>query len=89
MTNIAEMLRTRARQTPDQVGLGYLDRRFTWREFYEQSYSVSQRLARAGIGRGDVVAIYLPHSAGQAAALFAASMCEAVFTIVNPMLVAE
>ena len=48
MTNIAEMLRTRVLATPDQAGLSYLDTHLTWREFYSQACSLSQRLADAG-----------------------------------------
>lgn len=89
VTNIAEMLRIRALATPDSIGLCYLEHRFTWREFYLQAHSLSLELARVGIGRGDVVAVYLPHSVGQAVALFAVAMRGAVFTLINPMLVAE
>lgn len=86
MKNIAEMLRTRARETPDQVGITYLDVRVTWSELYAQAHTMSQRLARANIGKGDVVGVYLPHSLGQVVGIFAAALTDAVFTVINPQL---
>lgn len=89
MNNIAEMLRIRALDTPDKAGIRYLEQESSWRTLYHQSYCLSLRLEKAGIGKGDVVGIYIPHSLGQVIALFAISMRGAVFTIVNPHLVQD
>jgi acyl-CoA synthetase (AMP-forming)/AMP-acid ligase II len=87
--NIAEMLRIRALATPDKSGVSYLENELSWKELYCQAYSLSERLHSAGIGKGDVVAIYIAHSLGQVVALFAVAMRDAIFTIVNPHLVAD
>ena len=89
MNNIAEMLRIRALATPDKIGVRYLEHEFSWQDLYHQAYRLSQNLQLANIGKGDVVGIYAPHSIGQVVALFAVAMRDAVFTIINPLLVPE
>lgn len=89
MTNIAELLRQRALASPDAVGVCYLDQQLTWLQFYRQAHALSERLAAAGIGRGDPVGVHLPHSLGQAVAIFAIAMRDAIFTVISPLLVPE
>ena len=89
MNNIAEMLRIRAQTTPDKPAVRYLEQEVTWRQLYLQSCYLSRRLEQGGVGRGDVVGIYIGHSLGQVVALFAVSMRDAVFTLVNPLLAPE
>lgn len=86
MKNIAEMLRERVQETPDRVGVTYLDMHATWRDVYAQAHTLGRRLASANIGKGDVVGIYLPHSLGQVIGIFAAALQDAVFTVINPQL---
>ena len=80
------MLRVRAMQTPDSVGVRYLDVVLTWKEVYVQASTLARRLAIAKIGKGDVVGIYLPHSLGQVISIFAVALRDAVFTVINPQL---
>lgn len=87
MKNIAEMLRLRVLSTPEKIGVSYLEHHATWRDIYNQAYRLSLSLQKAGIGKGDVVGIYLPHSLGQVVALFAVAMRDAIFTMINPILV--
>ena len=86
MKNIGEMLRARALETPDRVGVRYLDICLTWKDVYVQARTLGKRLAKANIGKGDVVGIYLPHSLGQVIGIFAAALQDAVFTVINPQL---
>jgi acyl-CoA synthetase (AMP-forming)/AMP-acid ligase II len=87
--NIAEMLRLRALATPEKIGVNYLESESTWKELYNHAYQLSLSLEKAGIGKGDAVGIYIPHSLGQVIALFAVAMRDAVFTIINPHLVPD
>jgi len=89
VNNIAEMLRRRALESPGKPGVKYLDQESSWQELYHQAYCLSRRLQDAGIGKGDVVGIYIPHSLGQVIALFAVAIRDAVFTIINPHLVQD
>ncbi len=89
MKNIAEMLRIRALTTPDKIGVTYLESEASWKELYIQAYRLSLSLQKANIGKGDAVGIYITHSLGQVVALFAVAMRDAVFTIINPHLVAD
>ncbi len=89
MKNIAEMLRIRALSTPEKIGVSYLTNDSSWKDLYNQAYRLSERLEKAGVGKGDVVAVYITHSLGQVVALFAVALRDAVFTIVNPHLVAD
>ena len=89
MKNIAEMLRIRALSTPDKIGVSYLEHDSSWHELYNQAYRLSLCLEKANIGKGDVVGIYITHSLGQVVALFAVAMRDAIFTIINPHLVAD
>jgi len=83
------MLRHRALKTPDKPGVKYLEHESSWKALYHQSWCLSRRLEAAGIGKGDIVGIYIPHSLGQVIALFAVAMRDAVFTVINPQLVQD
>lgn len=89
MNNIAEMLRLRALATPDKIGVSYLGHEYSWKEIYQQAYLLSLSLKNAGIGKSDVVGIYVTHSVGQIIALFAIALRDAVFTVINPQLVPD
>lgn len=86
MNNIAEMLRLRALETPDKIGVSYLEHDLSWEALYRHAYYLSQKLHDAHIGKGDVVGIYIPHSLGQIISIFAVALRDAVFTIINPQL---
>lgn len=89
MNNIAEMLRIRALETPDKIGLKYLDHDLSWKDLYRQACHLSRRLCDFDIGKGDVVGIYIPHSLGQVISIFAVAQRDAIFTIINPLLAPE
>ena len=87
--NIAEMLRTRVNQSGEKIGIKYLGRAYTWSELLAQAHCLSLKLEKAGVGKGDVVGIYIDHSFAQVAAIFAIAFRDAVFTIINPQLVPD
>jgi acyl-CoA synthetase (AMP-forming)/AMP-acid ligase II len=80
------MLRARALSTPDKIGVSYLDSESSWREVYVQAFTLGTRLRASGVGKGDVVAVYLPHCLGKVVAIFAVAMCDGIFTDINPQL---
>lgn len=86
MTNLAELLRQTTLRYPDKKALTYLDNSITWRQFYAYSAALAHELSKAGVSRGEVVGIHAEHSPAQAVAIFAIAMCDAAFTIINPVL---
>lgn len=61
-------------------------REWTYREFRERVESLAARIVAAGTHRGDRVAILLPKSLEECAAIFAASRADTVFVPINPVL---
>lgn len=86
MANLAELLRQTTLRYPNKEALTYQGESITWRQFYAYSAALAQKLAEAGVSRGEVVGIHAEHSPAQAVAIFAIAMCDAAFTIVNPVL---
>ncbi len=83
MQNLADMFERRVAATPDREAVTFRDRTVTWAELRGQAARIAALIERSGLGRGDVVAIYVEHSLGQLSALLAASMADCVFTLVN------
>jgi acyl-CoA synthetase (AMP-forming)/AMP-acid ligase II len=86
MINLAEMLRQTTLRYPDKTALTYQGKSITWHQFYSTSLALAGRLDTMGVSRGEVVGIHAEHSPAQAIAIFAIAMCDAVFTIINPVL---
>ncbi len=59
------------------------DRRFTYREFYARARRLAHALAKAGIKRGDTVAILAPNIPAMLEAHYAAPMIGAVLNPIN------
>lgn len=62
-------------------------RTFDYRGIHGMACGCANLLRESGVRRGDRVAIYLPKSAEEAVAVFAASMAGGVFVIANALLV--
>ncbi len=62
------------------------DQSYTYSAFKEQVERLARRLIATGATRGDRVAIFLPKSFEECAAIFAASRADLVFVPVNPSL---
>jgi acyl-CoA synthetase (AMP-forming)/AMP-acid ligase II len=86
MFNLAELLRETTLRHPDKQALTYQGESITWRQFYSYSAALADRLVKAGVNRGEVIGIHAEHSPAQAVAIFAIAMCDAAFTIINPVL---
>jgi len=86
MKNIAEMLRHTVERTPDRLALSFKGGHLTWYEIYARAVLLCNQLKKAGLGRGNKVAIYADHSPAQVIALFGVAMADAIFTIIHPLL---
>lgn len=65
------------------------ERTFTYLDLAETVERMAGALVEAGVKRGDRVAILLPKSFEECAAIFAASRADAVFVPINPVLKAQ
>jgi acyl-CoA ligase (AMP-forming) (exosortase A-associated) len=70
----------------DRIAIVDRDRSFSYSELREAVDHLAGRLIRAGVVRGDRVAILLPKSFEECVAIFAASRADAVFVPINPAL---
>lgn len=86
MRNIADMICASAEKSGGNIAFSYLDKTMTWYEVFKRAFFVKERLMQNGIKRGDVVAILADHSPAQVISLFAISMADAIFIIVNQKL---
>ena len=71
---------------PDRVAVIDGERSATYGEFRSAALALAARLKRAGIERGDRIAILLPKCFEECVAIFAASLADAVFVPINPVL---
>lgn len=86
MRNLAEMFLHRVAASPDKMCLKYQDDTATWHALYKRAAGIAYNLRKAGIGRGDVVAVYCAHTPATISSIFAVAMCDAVFTLIGPFL---
>ena len=72
-----------ARIYPDRVAVIHGERRFTYAQFKERACRLASALARAGVGKGDTVAIMAPNTPQMLEANYAVPMLGAVLCSVN------
>jgi fatty-acyl-CoA synthase len=75
-----------ARAFPDRTAVIHGDRRFTYRAFHARCHSLAHALAKAGIGRGDTVAILAANVPALLEAHYAVPMLGAVLNPINTRL---
>jgi fatty-acyl-CoA synthase len=71
---------------PEKVGVVDGPRRFTWREFGERVYRLASGLRRAGVRKGDRVAVLSPNAAEVLEAHFGVPQIGAVLVAINTRL---
>ncbi len=76
-------LKRAAQVAPDAIAVIHADRQFTYREFYARCRRFASALSRAGIGRGDTVAILASNVPALLEAHYAAPMIGAVLNPIN------
>ncbi|HVZ07608.1 acyl-CoA synthetase [Rhodopila sp.] len=72
-----------ARIYPDRVAVIHGDRRFTYGQFLERVRRLASALAKAGVGKGDTVAIMAPNTPQMLEAHYAVPMLGAVLCSIN------
>jgi 3-(methylthio)propionyl---CoA ligase len=71
---------------PNEIAVSYADRRETWAEHAGSCRRLASALSRAGLERGDVVALLLPNTPPMLAAHFAVPMAGGVLNTINTRL---
>jgi len=83
--NFAARLADAARRRPHEPALVWDSGALTWHELGARAGGMARRLARAGAGPGDVVALLLPNAAGFVAALWGGLAIGATVAPINPL----
>jgi long-chain acyl-CoA synthetase len=87
--SFAARLIAAARRRPEELALVWDGGALSWRELEARAGGVAQRLARDGVGPGDVVALLLPNTWGFVAALWGGLALGATVAPLNPLLAGE
>jgi long-chain acyl-CoA synthetase len=87
--NVAGLLAAAARRRPEHPALIWDGGALSWRALEARAAGMARRLARQGVGAGDVVALLLPNTWGLAAALWGGLALGATVAPLNPLLAAD
>jgi long-chain acyl-CoA synthetase len=74
-----------ASQYPDRVSMIFFGRKVTYRELQDSALRFASWLRSVGVGKGDVVALFLPNTPQFAIAYYGAVYAGATVTPVNPL----
>lgn len=83
MINLTSFVGFHARTTPDHPALIYQDRNISWAEFNDRVLAMAGLLQRRGIGKGDVVAVFMKNSPAFLETMFATSHLGGIFLPIN------
>jgi acyl-CoA synthetase (AMP-forming)/AMP-acid ligase II len=89
LTSAGDLLARNARNFPDDIGLIFGDKRFTWSELDSRAKAFANSLFDLGLQRGDRVAIYAKNSNQWVEALFGLAQVGLVSVTVNYRLTAN
>lgn len=81
---VTEVFRARVREHPDRVAIVDGDRTLTYARLDAESDAVAAGLAARGVGKGDVVAVPLPRSAGLVVAALGVLKAGAAYSPLDP-----
>ncbi|MFI5660411.1 amino acid adenylation domain-containing protein [Streptomyces sp. NPDC051684] len=87
--SVCDVLETQAAVTPGRTAVSDGQRTVSFAELTDQLHSVALRLTAAGVGPGDRVAVAVPRSERQIAALFGVLRAGAVYVPLDPSHPAE
>ncbi|MEP6915117.1 MAG: amino acid adenylation domain-containing protein, partial [Acidobacteriota bacterium] len=82
--DVVARVREHARATPDRIALAYGGTEWTYAELLASSHDVAVRLASAGIGPDDLVAVHARRAPELVAALLGIWECGAAFLVLDP-----
>lgn len=88
MFNLSAAIAFHARRAPDRAAIIYRDVAVSYADFHERIRLAAALLQSHGVGRGDVVALFMKNSAAFLELAFAASYLGAIFLPVNYRLAA-
>lgn len=83
MVNLSAFIRFHAMRSPDRLALVYEGQHITYAELYDRIEKMARYLAARGIGKNDIVAVFMKNSAAFLEIAFAASYLGAVFLPIN------
>lgn len=83
MVNLSHLVLHHARATPERAALIYAGAVVSWRELADRVLRMAAFLERRGVGRGDVVALFMKNSAAFLELAFAVSHRGAVLLPIN------
>lgn len=89
LNSAGDLLARNARNFPDEIGLIFGEKIFTWKELNERASAFAGSLFNLGLERGDRVAIYAKNSNQWVEALFGLAQVGFVSVTVNYRLTAE
>ena len=81
---LGEALKLSASQYPDKTALIFKGEEFSFSEIYNRSLILASYLKRAGIKKGDRVAIFLNNSWQSVVAIYGITLSGGVFIVINP-----
>ena len=82
---LPDLLRDTAAAHPERPAIWHRGARLTWAQLAEQAGLFAAALARAGIGPGDTVALFLPNTAFHPIAFFGALQAGARLVMLSPL----
>lgn len=88
MFNLSASIAYHARREPDRAAIIYRDEAISYADFHERIRQAAALLQSRGVGRDDVVALFMKNSAAFLELAFAASYLGAVFLPINYRLAA-
>ncbi|MGW1429742.1 amino acid adenylation domain-containing protein [Streptomyces sp. NPDC002431] len=86
---VHEAFAAQAARTPDATALLFEQERVDYAQLHARAGALAGRLRAAGVGRGDVVGVYLPRGIALVAALLAVLRSGAAYTVLDPSHPAE
>ncbi|MBM3554535.1 MAG: AMP-binding protein [Alphaproteobacteria bacterium] len=89
MVNLSAFLRFHATRTPDRLALVFEGQRISYGDLHDRAMRMAAFLAAKGVGRDDVVAVFMKNSAAFLEIAFATSHLGAVFLPINFRLAAD
>ncbi|MEI2732242.1 MAG: long-chain-fatty-acid--CoA ligase [Dermatophilaceae bacterium] len=78
-------LERNAAERPDERGLVFFGRVWTWRQVYDEAQALAGALAGLGLGRGDRLLLFMQNCPQFVVAFYAAMRLDAVVVPANPM----
>lgn len=89
MLNLSTSIAFHARQTPQRTALIYQDVDISYAEFHDRIQAAAALLHARGVGKGDVIALFMKNSPAFLELAYAASYLGAIFLPVNYRLAAS